>query len=458
MWQWLKCAVERPAASDLAGCIRTIGTAMIVGAGVCRLSVRWVAAALLTFFALPGLASELAWTPDDVSLLRSLSLDSLPSFPLNLSNRFAGDAQAAAFGQQLFFDPRFSANGQVSCASCHNPELLFTDGLPLARNGIGVTDRRTPTIIGAALSPWLFWDGRKDSLWSQALGPWESPVEHGGTRTQYVHIVDEFYRETYERIFGPLPVVSDRLRFPDQAGPVEENPTALAAWRSMAVEDQKVITRAYVNMGKAVAAYERLIVPGRSRFDDYVQAVVDRDESAMRSILTVGEIDGLRLFIDEQGGRCVRCHNGPLFTNNDFHNTGVPPAAGLSPDKGRSSGVENVLKDEFNCLSEYSDASRRDCADLRFVKASGEELVGAFRTPTLRNVVDTAPFMHAGQMDALDEVLTHYNTAPPAATGHSELEALNLNQRQLKNIIAFLGTLRAPLAVDSSLVMALALP
>ena len=100
------------------------------------------------------------------------------------SNRVSRNASAVDLGKRLFFDTRLSSTSKVSCATCHLPEREFQDGTPLA-SGVGTTNRRTMPIIAAAYSPFLFWDGRKDSLWSQALGPLESPVEHGGTREQY---------------------------------------------------------------------------------------------------------------------------------------------------------------------------------------------------------------------------------------------------------------------------------
>jgi cytochrome c peroxidase len=398
------------------------------------------------------------WTEEEILLLASLSLDSLPELAPDPSNLYSDDMKAAALGQQFFFDTRFSINGEVACASCHKPELLFTDGLPLAENGVGITNRKTMTILGTAYSPWQFWDGRKDSQWAQALGPWESPVEHGGSRTQYVHIVAESYAEEYEAVFGPLPDFSDSTRFPEMAGPLEDNPEVLAAWESMAADDRESVTRVYVNMGKAVAAYERLIMPGPSRFDDYVRAVLNDDPIAMQTTLTADEIDGLQLFISEEGARCIRCHNGPLFTNNEFHNTGLSAVADLPPDDGRMSGVQQVLTDEFNCLSPYSDAESRQCGALRFVKSDGDDLLRAYRPPTLRNVVDTPPYMHAGQMATLETVLDHYNNAPAAPAGRSELEPLNLDEQQLQNLIAFLGSLRSPPAVDPALLQAPILP
>lgn len=385
-----------------------------------------------------------AWTESEITTLRSLWIGSLPPLPDDPSNAYANDPAAAAFGQKLFFDTRFSSNGAVSCATCHVPGLMFTDRLPLAR-GVGTTSRKTMTIVGTAYSPWMFWDGSKDSQWAQALGPMESPVEHGGTRTQYVHVIDEFYRADYESIFGDLPDFSDRARFPDAAGPVDDE-AARAAWDSMTPEDRETVTRVYVNTGKAIAAYERLILPGPSRFDDYVEAVLNDDQEGMQAALTKDEVAGLRLFIGQ--AQCIKCHNGPLLTNNDFHNTGVPTAPGLPLDDGRASGVQKVLVDEFNCLSQWSDAGENDCAELRYVTAEGEALLGAFKPPTLRNVAETAPYMHAGQFTTLKEVIQHYHTAPPGPVGHTELEPIHLRPTQQRQLEAFLRALSGPLPVS----------
>ena len=146
------------------------------------------------------LAPAHQWTAEETTTLRSLWIGSLPALPADATNRFADDPRAVSLGHKLFFDVRFSSNGEVSCATCHMPEILFTDGLPL---GVGISEmtRKTMTIVGTAYSPWLFWDGRKDSQWAQALGPLESPIEHGGNRTQYAHLIDEFYRAEYAAIF-----------------------------------------------------------------------------------------------------------------------------------------------------------------------------------------------------------------------------------------------------------------
>lgn len=379
------------------------------------------------------------WSKEEVATLKGLALSSLPPLPPDPSNSVADDPHAASLGHKLFFDTRLSSNGQVACATCHLPDLAFTDGLPLAE-GVGTNSRKTMTIVGTAYSPWLFWDGRKDSQWSQALGPLESPVEHGGNRSQYVHLIAQHYQEEYEELFGPLP---DLARVPASAGPVAD-PKARAAWQRMTPEEKNAVTRVYANIGKAIAAYERQIMPGPSRFDRYVEALLTNDRDKAREILSEDEIAGLRLFIGK--ANCTNCHNGPLFTNNDFHNTGVPARTELPEDTGRALGARQVLEDEFNCLSAYSDAKPEDCAELRFLKADGHQLERAFKPPTLRNVAEAAPYMHAGQFSTLGEVLAHYNRASEAPAGHTELEPLGLTDRQLAQLEAFLRSLSAPLA------------
>ncbi len=382
------------------------------------------------------------WSVTELAVLTSLSINSLPPLPINPSNAVADNPAAARFGHQLFFDTRLSSNGEVSCGSCHKPEFKFTDRLSRAK-GVGVTPRKTMTIIGMAYSPWLFWDGRKDSLWSQALGPMESPVEHGANRTFYAHIIanDDEYRSQYQALFGEIPDISDESRFPPSAGPVPD-PVASAAWDAMDPDNQEVINQIFVNMGKSIAAYERLIVPGPSRFDDYVDAAQARDRQKMEATFAEREALGLKMFIGK--AQCINCHNGPLFTNNSFHNTGIPPALDLPPDFGRIEGVMQVKEDPFNCQGPYSDANAEQCDHLVYARTEGQEIIAAFKTPTLRNVAETAPYMHSGQVPNLTEVIRHYNAAPLAIRGHSELAMLDLSATEMQSLEAFLHTLTSP--------------
>ena len=382
-----------------------------------------------------------AWSEADLNTLRSLWIDNLPDPPADPSNAVADDRDAALMGNRLFFDTRLSANGEVSCASCHDPDLEFTDGRKKGR-GIGESKRNTRSIVGSAYSPWLYWDGRRDSLWSQALSPLEDPNEHGSNRMHIVRFVttEPAYRSMYEALFGPAPDFSDSSRYPAAAAPGDDESLA-RAWREMTEEDRDIVNRVFANIGKAIAAFERTLLPEPTRFDDYVSAVIDGDEQEQRAVFSKDEILGLQLFIGK--ARCTECHNGPLLTNDEFHNTGVLVFPGDLPDRGRIDGVREVVENEFNCLGEYSDDPRRSCPELTFVR-TGPELIGALRTPSLRNLGRTGPYMHKGQIDTLAAVLEHYNTAPAAIIGHNEAKPLGLSRPQLRRLQAFLETLAAP--------------
>ena len=334
------------------------------------------------------------WSESELALLRLQWLGSLPTLSPDPSNQYADDLAAARFGHRLFFDNRLSGNGEISCASCHIPEMSFTDGLAKAK-GIANTLRSTPSLIGIAYSPWFFWDGSSDSLWSQALSPLESIVEHGGNRTSFAHIIynNSDYRNTYQDLFGELPDLSNKKRFPDNAAPIEGT-DLLLSWEEMVESDQKAITQIFVNLSKAIAAYERLLLPSASRFDQYAEAILTGESS---NALTNDEVAGLKLFIGK--AMCVTCHQGPLFTNHGFHNVGIPDPASKKSfalfsffkekprfDVGRYHGVKKALASEFNCLGEYSDATEEDCAELIFANTKYTATLGAFKVPTLRNI------------------------------------------------------------------------
>jgi len=383
-----------------------------------------------------------AWTDEELALLQSLSLDGLPPVPAEPSNAVAEDPRAAEFGRQLFFDTRLSGNGTVACATCHQPQRRFTDGLPRGR-GLGHSRRNTHSIVGSALSPWLYWDGRKDSLWAQALSPLEDPEEHGANRMALARLVsaDVDYRDAYQALFGDPPDFSDGQRFPLAAAPGGD--AALAeAWGAMDPADQDAVTRVFVNLGKSIAAYERLILPTASRFDAYVRAAVKGEAATQAQVFSESEERGLRLFIGK--ANCLQCHNGPLLTNNEFHNTGQLSLPGEVPDQGRADGVRLVRQDEFNCLGKWSDDPERRCEELRYARHDVPELIGAMRTPSLRNLADTEPYMHQGQLANLADVLAHYASAPGAMVGHNDTQPLMLGQRDLRDIEAFLHTLAAP--------------
>lgn len=183
-------------------------------------------------------------------------------------------------------------------------------------------------------------------------------------------------------------------------------------------------------------------MPATTRFDRYVDRLVEGGEEAAVELLTPQEIAGARLFIDEKRTQCLQCHNGPMMTNGGFHNIGTGNFTGEHLDFGRVFGVRAVLMDEFNCLGSYSDADPDDCLELRFLNTSPHvPLEGAFKVPSLRNVASTAPYMHDGSLGTLEAVIAHYRDAPRRDGPPHELRPLDLSQTEAEQLLAFLRSL-----------------
>ncbi|MES2631599.1 MAG: cytochrome c peroxidase [Pseudomonadota bacterium] len=386
------------------------------------------------------------WTAHEVATIASMRLREAGPRPTDPSNSYEQRTDAAALGRALFNDTRLSSNGKVSCASCHSADKQFQDGKQFGQ-GVGTGKRRTMPVMGAAHAPFLFWDGRKDSAWSQALGPLEDAAEHGANRVRLVKLVQTHYKGEYQGVFGPMP---DLGKLPDDASPNGSAPER-AAWAAMPQSSREAVNRVFANMGKSIAAFERNVSYGESRFDRYAQATVSGDRRG-QEVLNAQEVRGLRIFLNQ--GQCVTCHNGPLLTDHAFHNTGVPPIDPAKPDRGRADGLRKLLQDEFNCLGRYSDARPEQCGELQFLSAGDASQLAAFRTPSLRNVSERAPYMHAGQFGTLEQVVQHYAKSPKAALGHSELaqpgekhadrQVIRLSPRDIQDLASFLGALTGP--------------
>ncbi len=383
---------------------------------------------ILGLFALLGLfdrVKPLPWSDQEKAQIRTLVLPDrmeLQKRIVRTGNAYWNDSQALELGKALFFDRRLSINGEVSCATCHQPDKAFTDGKILAE-GVGIARRHTPTLIGSALIPWFFWDGRADSLWAQALGPLEDPAEHGTDRFAVARIIAEHYPAEYEAIYGPLPGSLKR------DGKAEPNQ----------------INRIFANVGKSLAAFQSTLLPEPSRFDRFAKELLDTGES---DLLTRTEQQGLKLFLDDKKGQCLRCHNGPLFTNSDFVVTGIRDS-NIPVGLGRLAGIRKVLDSPFNCLGLFSDTPNQ-CDELIFTKKQGPELTYAFKVPTLRQISKTAPYMHNGSFETLNDVLHFYNLAKPqydqaeiGEKAHLDIEPLGLASGELARIEAFLRTLEA---------------
>lgn len=351
-------------------------------------------------------ASEL---PIDERLAKTLrSFSPLPPPPSDPTNRVADDPSARLLGQALFFDERLSSNGAVSCATCHNPERGFTDGRSLAF-GIGEGRRKTPTLWNAAYHRWLTWDGRADSLWMQALDPLEDPLEMGFSRSQLAGLLhdDDELRALYESAFGNLP--SERL---EEAAKLLKGAAARPErqledgdipearhWRALDALMREAIDTVFVNAGKALAAYQRQLIRGDSRFDRFVAALDGSDPEGL-NVLTESELKGLELFFG--AANCTLCHSGPNFSDSEFHNNQLPSHnRAEADDAGRHEGARVLTKSTFNAAGPHSDAPDGEAARaIRSLRYSSETY-GEFRTPSLRNLKGREPFMHQGQFSDL---------------------------------------------------------
>lgn len=249
-----------------------------------------------------------------------------PSNPLTI--------EKVELGRLLYFDPRLSADGTVSCATCHDPQKGWTDQAPVSTGIRGqMGTRNAPTVMNATTMVLQFWDGRAATLEEQALGPLVNPIEMGNrSHDEVVKRISAIagYRPYFEKAFG--------------TGVTKEN------------------------LAQAIASFERTVLSGNSRHDRYVAG----DSAALNE----AEVRGMQLFFGK--GNCARCHAGPNFSDSLFHNLGV--------------GVKSPTKDWGRFVVTLVRADR-----------------GAFKTPTLRELTKTAPYMHDGSQKTLEEVITFYN-------------------------------------------------
>lgn len=320
-----------------------------------------------------------------------LAMSPVPAPPSSPTNRYADDPNAAALGRALFSDPRLSPSGSVSCASCHEAAMNFADGRPTAR-GVGTADRNAPSLLFASHARWQFWDGRADSLWSQALGPLENPLEMASSRLYVAHRIATTYAEPYARVFGPLPALHDAARFPPAGAPGDP------AWERMMPADRASVDRVFVQVGKALEAFERTLRTRPTRFDAYV--------AGNYQALTATERDGLQEFMTFG---CVQCHHGPLFTDQSFHNVLFPTGrADGAADRGRIDGIGLLIDSPFRADGAFSDVPAGASGVLSGLRAS-PSMLGAFRTPSLRGVATTGPWGHGGTFRTLRELVVHYS-------------------------------------------------
>ncbi len=273
-----------------------------------------------------------------------------------------------ALGKLLYFDKRLSADNTVACATCHAPDKGFTDNAPVSTGINGqMGGRSAPTVINRALSEAQFWDGRAISLEEQSKGPLINPIEMG--MKDHNAVVAKLrgikgYRKLFAKAFGPGEITIDKY-------------------------------------AKAVAAFERTVLSGNSKYDRYQAG----DKAAMNE----SEVRGMELFNGK--ARCATCHNGVNFTDELYHNIGVGMSA-EKPDLGR------------------------------FDQTKKEADKGAFKTPTVRDITATGPYMHNGQEKTLEEVVAYYNKGGfPNPNLDPLMEPLGLTDAEMADVAAFMKAL-----------------
>ncbi len=354
------------------------------------------------------------------------------ALPKSPGNKWANDDKAARLGHRLFFEAGFSPDGKTACATCHQPKLFFSDGLPVSK-GAGTPWRHTPNLIAAAHSPWQGWDGACDSLWCMALVALEHPERMGSSRLKVIHTIKSQHELDWVGVFGKLPDLSDSKRFPATGQPA-------------AAVDQETINVLFANAGKALGAYMRNILPAEAPVDRYVAAIKGGDESG-GGHFGAAEERGLDLYVGKAG--CIACHFGPRFTNDAFYNVAsLDGIAQTGTDHGRAKGILAALDSAWSCLGDYSDAKSGECVHLLFANPKEFHAIGAFKVSSLRNAQETAPFMHGGQCKDLRESVEHYNRidlfAPPYGITEPYLTSLNLSKVEKADLEAFLRSLSGP--------------
>jgi cytochrome c peroxidase len=351
------------------------------------------------------------------------------------SNRVSGNARAAQWGARLFEDARLSANGQVSCKTCHDAQFGFGDGRKTSV-GLAPLVRNSPATMNLAGQRWLGWDGGSDSLWAHSLRPMLDAREMGASLALIAARVrdDPTHRADYQAVFGQAPSADDE---------------ALA-----------------VDAAKALAAFQETLVTPRNGFDAFRDALVAVSSTGSANSTQTTQSPqnahgmgvfavspdaqfsaaaqrGLKIFVGK--GNCFFCHTGPKFSNGEFADIGIPFFTGVGQvDNGRYGGIIRVRQDRYNQLGRYNDApTRADGLATRTVDLSQRNF-GEWKVPSLRGVSRTAPYMHNGSLATLRDVVRHYSELNPDrlhTDGEAILKPLKLTDQEMDDLVAFLQAL-----------------
>jgi cytochrome c peroxidase len=401
-------------------------------------------------------------------------LSPLPDLPLDTTNKYRDSPGAALLGQKLFFEPRLSGpiqtgtpqegqlgaigeTGKIACRNCHMPESkwLFdvrsNNGGPIpnatALGSLWMT-RNVSSIVNTVFyvhpvsaAHWRENDGFSDSEWFDAQSEPEGPPVQNGSRLQLAHVIFEHYQSDYAAAFPdwPLdPALADYSRFPATGSPY----TDTANWNALTPQDKETVNRILVNYGKAIEAYLRTLVSRNAPFDRFVAG----DANA----ISQNAQKGLKLFLGK--AQCIRCHNTPLFSDDDFHVIGLHIDTTLSPhadptEVGRTFNQALICNPvvaggDFNVNGPFSDDPSTN-RDGNFCSQSIP--VGLWRTKGLRQVAETAPYFRDGQAATLDDVIEFYDRGgDPVGTflgGPKEIQPLHLSGPEKAWLKEFLKTL-----------------
>lgn len=333
----------------------------------------------------------------------------LPPVPIPANNP---QTQAKIeLGDKLFHDKRFSVDGTVSCANCHNDKQAFTDGLAVSVGHHGLTGtRNAPTVLNAAFNKSQFWDGREPDLEGQSKQPLINPVEHGLANDEPILEItrsDPYYSAAFQSVFG--------------------------------VSDKKITID---HVAKAIASFERTLVAGDSPFDRY-------HFKSKADAMTAAQVRGFQLFVGQ--GRCVSCHtieqDHALFTDSRFHNIGIGINQ-IQQDVPRLAQAFLEAKNKGGNVDNMVLTDKKSSELGRFAVTDDLGQIGAFKTPTLRNIELTAPYMHDGSLKTLKEVMVHYNNGGATKAGDpvnaflsGGIRPLNLTDPQLDDLVDFMKAL-----------------
>jgi cytochrome c peroxidase len=393
-------------------------------------------------------------SPAERTLLDSLG--PLPvTVPADTTNQHADSAAARALGQRFFFDKAFSGplgmdsdlgttgqTGKVACSSCHLGESMedHRSNPPQVSIAAGRHARNAPGLVNSSFYAWTNWAGRFAAQWELPLPVAENGVIMNGNRLAIAHRIAAKYKAEYEAVFGALDpeLGTTSTRFPPagKPKPVTDPPTADGAWELMASGDRAIVMRVFVNFGKALQAYTRKLVSRAAPFDDWMAGDCDAISASAKR--------GAALFVGK--ARCASCHSNTHFSDDSFHNLGVPQGVPPNPDQGRFADAVSLLNAPVNSANAtYSDDPTTGAARLAgLVNPMPESARGAFRTPNLRGVAQTAPYMHSGQFATLEAVIDFYDGGggtPVVGTRDSMLVPLGLSSGERADLVAFLGTL-----------------